>query len=189
MNDGAKFSLKRLTPSHVMQPFDCGDKDLNEFCMQDSYDYLKQLIAVTYFMENEEDTVLYFSLSNDKLSAIELPKSFWRKIKGTIPREKHRKDYPAVKIGRFAVNSKYRSGQHYGSMVLNFIKEWMKNGNKTGCRFITVDAYKGAVPFYQKNNFKFMGSEEDMRYQRDLENPDSLGTYAMYYDLSRMNED
>lgn len=25
--------------------------------------------------------------------------------------------------------------------------------NKTGCRFITVDAYRNAIPFYEKNGF------------------------------------
>ena len=62
----------------------------------------------------------------------------------------------------------------------------MISDNKTGCRFITVDAYKQAVPFYQKNDFDFMGKEEQQRFELDKDNPESDGTYAMYFDLSKL---
>ena len=32
--------------------------------------------------------------------------------------------------------------------------------NKTGCRFITVDALASAVPFYEKNNFIPLNDED-----------------------------
>ncbi|MCF0206295.1 MAG: GNAT family N-acetyltransferase [Bacteroidales bacterium] len=184
-----EFRLKRLTPEHEMLPFDCGDEDLNEFCVKDSYFYQKELLAVTYYIENETETVLFFSLINDKLSAVELSKSFWRKVKSSLPHEKHRRDYPAVKIGRLAVSKKFQSSsEHWGSQIIEFIKSWMIEKNKTGCRFITVDAYKQAVPFYQKNDFDFMGKEEKNRFEADKDNPDSDGTYAMYFDLSNLCE-
>ena len=177
----------RLREDFDLLPFDCGDKDLNEFLMKDALNYQRGLFAVTYLLENDKDTILYFSLSNDKLSAIETSKSFWRKVKNTIPHEKHRKDFPAVKIGRFAVGTKYQhSEEHWGTITMNFIKEWMISDNKTGCRFITVDAYKQAVPFYQRNDFDFMGREEQQRFEADKDNPDSDSTYAMYFDLSKL---
>ena len=180
-----EFTLKRLTPEHVMLPFDCGDDDLNEFCIKDSYLYQKELLAVTYYIENKTETVLFFSLINDKLSAVELPKGFWRKVKSSLPHEKHRRDYPAVKIGRLAVGKNFQStGEHWGSQIIEFIKSWMIDNNKTGCRFITVDAYKQAVPFYQKNDFDFMGREEKERYLQESNKPDSESTFSMYFDLS-----
>ena len=177
----------RLREDFDLLPFDCGDKVLNEFLMKDALNYQRGLFAVTYLLENDKDTILYFSLSNDKLSAIETSKSFWCKVKNTIPHEKHRKDFPAVKIGRFAVGTKYQhSEEHWGTITMNFIKEWMISDNKTGCRFITVDAYKQAVPFYQRNDFDFMGREEPQRFEADKDNPDSDSTYAMYFDLSKL---
>ena len=179
----------RLEEGRKELPFDCGDQDLNEFLSCDAILYSRQLLAVTYCLDRKDETILYFALSNDKLAAIEVEKSFWRKIKKSFPHEKHRKDYPAVKIGRFAVNSKYQNtAEHWGTEALNFIKQWMVSDNKTGCRFITVDAYKQAVPFYQKNNFFFMGSEEEKRYNQELNNPDSESTFSMYYDLLRLKE-
>ena len=57
----------------------------------------------------------------------------------------------------------------------------MVSENKTGCRFITVDAYLSAVPFYLKNGFLFMGREEQLRYE--LRKGD---TVAMYFDLMQI---
>jgi hypothetical protein len=30
---------------------------------------------------------------------------------------------------------------------------------RTGCRFLTVDAYRDAFPFYQKNYFNFLAGQ------------------------------
>lgn len=176
--------LKRLTAEHQFLPFDCGDNDLNEFLLVNAIQYQEELLAVTYYLETETDTVLFFSLSNDKITSIENKKSFWRKIRGLFPHAKHRKDYPAVKVGRLGVNKKYqRTGSNLGSHILDYIKSWMVNDNKTGCRFITVDAYVDAVPFYQKNGFLFMGSEEKERYEKG-----SGETVAMYFDLRSIKQ-
>ena len=37
--------------------------------------------------------------------------------------------------------------------------------NKTGCCFITVDAYATAVGFYMKNGFRFLGEKERKGYE------------------------
>ena len=121
-------------------------------------------------------------------------KSFFRKIKDKFGRAKHRTDYPAVKIGRFGVHKEFRgNGEHWGSNTLNFIKYWMVNGNKTGCCFITVDAYATAVEFYKNNGFKFMGIKEENKFKEwlikhpDYRNDDTadedIPTFAMYFNL------
>ena len=177
----------RLEPNVQLPKFDCGDEDLNEFFHKDAIKWQEQLMAVTYYLDFGDDAVLYFSLSNDKISASTLPKSFYRKIKRKFPHQKHRNDYPAVKIGRFAVNKNFRcQPEHWGTMSMNFIKEWMVSDNKTGCCFITVDAYPNAVPFYIKNGFKFLGGEEEQRYQNYLSYQDSETTFALYFHLKNI---
>ena len=176
--------FERLSSEHTCMPFDCGDEDINDFFVTKAMDYQKELLAVTYYLEDGKNTVFYFTLSNDKVTALEMSKSFWRKIKALFPHSKHRKDYPAVKIGRLGVNILYQNtGDGWGSKILDFIKSWMITSNKTGCRFITVDAYASAVPFYQKNGFVFMGSDERQRYESG-----SSETVAMYYDLKQISE-
>lgn len=174
----------RLETDTLLPKFDCGDEDLNEFFHKDAVKWQEELMAVTYYLKFEDRAVLYFSLSNDKISATTLPKSFWRKIKKTFPHQKHRNDYPAVKIGRFAVDKAFRGlPEHWGTKAINFIKEWMVSENKTGCCFITVDAYPQAVAFYVKNGFKFLGNEEENRYKEYLGNPDMETTIALYFHL------
>lgn len=40
------------------------------------------------------DIVVYFSVSNDKISIPESDKATWKKIKKSFPHSKHRTDYP-----------------------------------------------------------------------------------------------
>ena len=58
---------ERLTLQHEFLPFDCGDEDLNEYLYQNAKEYQRQLLAVTYYLQNGEDTILFFSLLNDKI--------------------------------------------------------------------------------------------------------------------------
>ena len=89
-----------------------------------------------------------------------------------IANEKRKKSYPAVKLGRLAVDEKSaRLG--FGKFLLYYIKEtYANNLQQAGCRFITVDAYANVTDFYERNGFKFLTTE-------DKDNP----TRAMYFDL------
>ena len=174
----------RLEPESPLPSFDCGDDDLNEFFVVDASNWQKELLTVTYYLKLNEEVALYFSLSNDKITADTLPKNFWRKIKAKFPHRKHRGDYPAVKIGRFAVATSFRcKPERWGSKAMDFIKEWMITDNKTGCCFLTVDAYPSAVPFYKKNGFNFLGSKEEDLYNAFLKDNSRKDTIAMYFFL------
>ena len=81
------------------------------------------------------------------------------------------KSYPAVKLCRLGVDETAK-GLRIGTAILNFIKSMFVINNKTGCRFLTVDAYLNAVPFYEKNGFRFMNAEDNDPHTR-----------LMYYDL------
>lgn len=192
--------FKRLSLDSEILPFDCGNSDLTDFFLNSAKESMRKLLSVTYYLESEGQTVLFFTLSNDKIAELEYKdgeqlytKSFFRKIKDKFGRPKHRSDYPAVKIGRFGVNKAYRgSGEHWGSTTLDFIKYWMITDNKTGCCFITVDAYATAVGFYLKNGFKFLGEKERKGYElwinthsqaRTEEKNEDIPTFAMYFNL------
>ena len=80
-------------------------------------------------------------------------KGVWNKLNRNIPNSKRRRSYPAVKVGRLAVNEEY-SGQGLGTFILDNIKYAFSNVKRLGCRFITVDALKTAVSFYERNGFQ-----------------------------------
>ena len=202
-----EIPFKRLTLQSDLLPFDCGNPDLTDYFFSSAKPDMQKLLSVTYYLEDEGKTVLFFTLSNDKIAEYDqkrggdllFSKSFFRKIKDKFGRKKHRRDFPAVKIGRFGVNRVYRAtGNHWGSRTLDFIKYWMITENKTGCCFITVDAYATAVGFYIKNGFKFLGEKERKGYEEWLKiHPDfidedvvgDIPTYAMYFNLLSLTDE
>ena len=140
--DLSSFDFLPLGEDTKILPFDCNDVDLNNFLFDDSKNYLRDLMAVTYlFVDRQADkTVAYFSLLNDKVSYDPEERSLWNRINRRISNNKRRKTYPSVKIGRLAVSKDY-DNKGIGRAILDFIKHAFTNGNRTGCRFITVDAY------------------------------------------------
>jgi ribosomal protein S18 acetylase RimI-like enzyme len=119
----SQLSIIRLSPTHTFLPFDCSDSDLNEFLLRDSKDYLTKLLSVTYIIEYNQQTIAFFSVSNDKISIeqFESNRGFKRIIQSVLPQSKHYKSYPAVKLGRFAV---HREFQKYGlgTQLLDYLK-------------------------------------------------------------------
>ena len=130
-------------------------------------------MAVTYLLESMElnKTVAYYSLLADKIIFNPEDKTVWNKLNRNIPNNKRRRSYPAVKIGRLAVNDEFE-GEGIGTFILDSIKYAFVNVKRLGCRFITVDALNNAVNFYKKNGFLFF-TEQD----KDEE------TRLMFFDL------
>jgi hypothetical protein len=170
------FSLIRLTPATKLKPFDCGDIDLNEFFLRDSHNYQKELLAVTYIIESDNETVAFFSLLNDKLSITEFEsgRKFAKYIKAMMPGDKQFRSYPAMKIGRLGISSKYK-GKGLGGIILDYIKMLFITNNRTGCKFITVDAYNASTSFYEKNDFLYIPEKEPGSH-----------TKLMYFDLRNL---
>ena len=170
--------LTRLEDLEKLKPFDCGDDDLNEFLFDDALSYSRQMLANTFVLEDDVQTLAYYSLLNDKISNTTVPKNLWRKIRNTIPHEKHFSSYPAVKIGRLAVSlSSKQSG--IGTRLVAGIKQMLtQQQSQSACRFLTVDAYRAAVPFYEKNGFKMLVNDIS----------EKAYTVPMYYDLMQLTE-
>lgn len=70
-----------------------------------------------------------------------------------------------------------RTAQHQsiGTYLLEFIEEYFLIDNKSGCRFVTVDAYVDAIPFYIKNNYQFLNNDDEDKRTR-----------VMYFDLASL---
>lgn len=167
------YSRFKLESRQQIKSFECSDGDLNDFLFNDALDYQNQLMGVTYLVADKpNDTVAaYFTLSNDKISRDEDERSIWNRISRPLPNEKRRKYYPAVKVGRLAVNSGYER-QGLGQDILTSLKMVFTSGNRTGCRFITVDAYRDALAFYEKCGFSYLTDKDR-----------NAPTRLMYFDL------
>ena len=160
-----EVSILLLTEGYSIKPFDCEDEDLNDFLFNEATPYQKELLATTFVMENDEQTLGYYSLLNDSLQLREdmfASKSQFRKfLRELMPYPKrHLKTIPALKIGRLAIDNSFK-GKGLGSVIMaNIISKCIKMNKEQACRLITVDAYKQAIPFYQKMGFKFL-TEDD----------------------------
>ena len=166
-----KWEFRRVEDFTVFDKFDCEDTDLNDFIKNDAAIHKEELIAETYafsFTEYKIPPIAFVSLSND---SIRLTTGKQRKLIPNIVRKYS--DYPAVKIGRLAVDKGFK-GQRVGTKILDVIKKLFTTENRTGCKFLTVDAYISARYFYEKNEFKIFPSEDSGQNEH---------TMIMYYDL------
>ena len=173
--------------------FDCGDEDLNAFFQEDAFNYDAQLLGRSYCFLSalEGDIAAVFTLSNSAIRVAELPNNAKRRLVKLIPWVKQGRNYPAVLIGRLGVSRKYRN-QRIGSQIIDFIKAWfLSDHNKTGCRFIVVDAYnrEDVLHFYSNDNngFSFLFKEERQeKLYNSIPADENLKTRQMYFDLATL---
>ena len=187
-------SLFPLTSPQEIDGFSCGDSDLDEFFTRDCFAYAKELLGKTYCYKLDKDTqkiVCAFTLANAGVRVSDLPNARKKKVESNIPHIKTLKDYPAVLLARLGVSKEFRS-LGIGSEVIEFVKLWFLDPlNKTGCRFLIVDAYNSqeTIAFYEKNDFKMVfSSEQQEKDYRHLDDEMSLSTRLMFYDLMRTSE-
>lgn len=185
-------TLSRLTVGTDLSAFDCSNGDLNDFLQNDALSYDQALLGRTYIWTLDADPrqiVCFFTVSNDSLRLENLTSSTQNRIKKRIAHQKHRRNYPAVLIGRLGVNLAARQQRQsddqspsIGDQLMDFIKGWFNSDqNKTGCRFIIVDAYNKpqVLRYYERNGFKFLQTRGD---ENKYNNGTPL-TRAMFFDL------
>ena len=160
------MKLIPLTPEYNLTAFDCGDSDLNAFLLEDAKPSLELHIANTFILEDDGRIAAYFCLLNDRISRSEIIGSRWKKIRDCFPHSKQFRSYPSVKIGRFAVALDYR-GRNIGSELMGLLKDLLKSEHThSAFRYITVDAYHSAIPFYEKNGFRQLTQKEADEHTR-----------------------
>lgn len=167
------YDILDLIPDTLLESFKCTEDDLNDFLINDSNDYQRELLSRTYLVVHKAtgNIAAYFSLLNDVIKLDDTEKKIRNRINRHIPYSKHRSHYPAVKLGRLAVDNRY-AGNGIGRFVLNNVKYIFTHGNRTGCRFLTVDALSSATGFYEHNGFQFFTDADKDDYTR-----------LMYFDL------
>ena len=122
----------------------------------DALDQQEKNLNVTYLAIHDNEIIGYVSILADLVKCEKIDK----KIQSIYP------DYPAVKIGRLAVDEKY-AGNHIGTEILDSVSKFIKKLSKNlGIGYITVDAYCNARKFYLNNEFKFMHIHNPKKLKR-----------------------
>ena len=143
---------------------------------EDAKPSLELRIANTFILLADDGrSAAYFCLLNDKVSKDEIIGSRWKRIRANFPRSKQFRSYPTIKIGRFAVSVDFR-GRNIDSDLIDMLKNMLRIASShSAFRYITVDAYLSAVPFYEKNGFIHLTKKDEDEYTR-----------LMFYDMNEM---
>lgn len=189
--------MSRLTGDVDLTGFDCGRGDLNDFLQNDALNYDQAFLGRTYIWTLDRDPkhiVCFFTVANDSLRLENLTSSSKNRIKKRIAHRKHRSNYPAVLIGRLGVNKSAKQlrrpeddSPSIGDQLMTFVKGWFINQqNKTGCRFIIVDAYNepDVIRYYERNGFEFLQSRGEINKTSNTPVP---ATRAMFFDLIQVS--
>ena len=174
-------------------PFSCGVDDLDDFFLNDAELYADELLGKTYCWVTANAPyriVALFTLSNDSIKTKLMSTTDKNRFQRNIVNPKRGRSYPAVLIGRLGVNREFQnSSSHVGRQLMSFIKDWFRHeDNKTGCRFIVVDAYneEKVLGFYERNGFVPLYKTEELEKQYyDIPQNEPLKTRLLYFDLKK----
>jgi len=147
ISEDIKFSI--LCEDHKCCDFDCGIVDLNEFLVEDALPNQSINMSITKIAHIDTKIIGYYSVLTDTLK------------KQNIQPDDHISEaaysqYPAIKIGRLAVQKDMQQ-LGYGRYILRHAIAYSTLLSEfVGCRFITVDSKntERALKFYTKNGFK-----------------------------------
>lgn len=178
-----------VSSQNDLEGFSCGDDDLDEFFLSDAFFYDKQLLGKTYYFQTKDTKRIIgaFTVANDSIKASLISNTIRNRLQRKIPNAKRTRNYPAVLIGRLGVSTTVR-GFNVGSQMIDYIKYWFTRLlNKSGCRFIVVEAYNHPriLNFYEKNEFKYLYNTEEEEKQTLGIDVSHLNTRIMYFDLIR----
>jgi GNAT superfamily N-acetyltransferase len=175
-----EWTLEPLNFSLSLDEFTCGHPDLDEFFKQDAFINEQHLLGKSYFLTRDGyrpgpgyPPIALICFCNASIHMAEM--ETFQKQEGV----KYYEYLPAVKIARLAVLKEFQ-GSNIGSLVLRMTKSVFLTQNRTGCRILTVDAYKDdrVVHFYEENGFARI--PETRKEKKNL-------TWTMYYDLKRFD--
>lgn len=165
--------LKKVENIAICDSFDCGDDDLNEYFHVDAILHKKELLTQTYCLEVRAMPDLVIALLDFCNDTVQL-----KEYSGAIDIDERKRypSLPAVKLTRFGVAKMFQR-MNIGTNALNMVKKFFTIDNRTGCRFITVDAYNQpeVINFYEKNEFKLLTHKDKNKDTRSL-----------FFDLKRL---
>ena len=161
----SELIIKPLNTNYNLFSFSCKDSDLNDFLKNDALNYQKYMISKTNLCFFGNELVGYITLTIDTIGTkkVEVNDEFESKC-----------SYPAMKIARLAVDSRFERKRIGTHLLYAAIGKALSISDSVGCRFVLVDSKKDAISFYEKYGFK----------KAILKEKDKRDNYTpMYFDL------
>lgn len=176
------------------EKFSCRNQDLDDFFTKDAFLYDSELLGKTYAWVNSSNPrkiLGLVTLANDSVKSHYIANSAKNRLQRGVPNAKRGINFPAVLIGRLGVSADCQGkGMKIGTQILDFVKDWFRSiDNKTGCRFIVVDAYNNPMTlgFYERNGFKLLyKTEAEERLFLEIDRDTPMQTRFMFFDLKKI---
>ncbi|MDB6120439.1 MAG: hypothetical protein JWO08_4220 [Verrucomicrobiaceae bacterium] len=127
--------------------FDCGDAEVNQWFAKDVAPCTEQLLVKSFELKAPDTPaksrhIGLVSLCNDAVLKRDLIDML------PVPEDKLFSSWPAVKITALAVATDFQR-RGLGSEIIRLIAQLFTTDNRTGCRFITLEAHTAVTRFYQ----------------------------------------
>ena len=155
------MALPEVDPTYLNN-FDCGKAHLNEFLRLQAIDFHKENLGYTtaVFHQDLDRMAGYFTLSSDAIplkDSEQQEHGIWHKLSA----------FPAVKMGRLAVDAEYRR-KGIGSDIISLaIGAIIDSRSQVAARFLLVDAdnLPAVIDFYEANGFiKSLWAEDQSQH-------------------------
>jgi len=146
------FEVQKLSFEHDFSGFNCGggkeDNELDSFLKENALSEQGENANVTYaaVLKGAKIVIGYVTILNDKLRVSTKEKKDMRIASGYH-------DFPAIKIGRLAVDKRHVGKKVATTLLQGIIGLALETAEKTGCRFLIVDSYPKSVDWYLKKSF------------------------------------
>ena len=122
---------------------------MNRYFRIQSPQYRKELLAASYcFCPQDYTGVIPLALVDLCNDVIDCQDPMLRETSGYDTRV-----IPAVKIARIGVHKIWQR-RGIGSTLLAAVRTMFVTENRTGCRYLTLDAFNTVLPFYRKAGFQ-----------------------------------
>ena len=142
-----ELQIVPLTERDRLPSFNSISAELNEFLINDALEDQENMISKTYLSIWKENLVGFVTLLTDTIGVQLIHES------EGVDGYQYTK-YPAIKIGRIAVDKNNERMGVGRFLLLAAIGKSISISKEIGCRYITVDSKRNSIGFYKKHNFK-----------------------------------
>lgn len=167
------LSFEPLSGDNKPSDFDCGDEDLNDFIVNDALTHKYSNVAQTSLVRYEGELVAFYSLAADSLALNAGERKRVLKEYGDCVKYP---EYPALKICRLGVAVSFQRRGIGTVMLLDILGYALDWQEWVGLRYLTVDAYKKSMQFYERHGFTLNAHEQ-------LDDPEK-DTVSMRFEVS-----
>lgn len=162
--DFSRIKPELLTKENYSPSFNCTNGDtmgLNVFYHSEALDYQRVRLGITYVFLYEGKALGFVTVSMSKISRELLEEEDQLGFR--------QRDYPAMLIGRLAVDNNWRK-RGIGTMICKWcIGFAIEMSNRIGCRYVVLQTDDDHAGWYQgeKRGFKIMDISEKRNGTKD----------------------